>query len=259
MSVIRVTLVSVSLCVSAQGQEAGLHGEEVSTYEHYRQANRQLKGLWRMLQDRMQDSDSLGGVLQSIDRYSGNRVNKYPLIVTFVPGKNPAYKIAFEKHGHTSNLYELMPYESFLCEGDTLYITEYHNIAPGCEVVAYQLEEGRELWRTSMHHKQPLGASGYFTNVQISFGGDMWARKGLESDRLVFVVGSESFCEYAEVLDADTGNSLALWHYRVGFSANRGEGIDQDGIPLPHDWQGGSPEPSEGIDQSGERPPLSPP
>ncbi len=41
---------------------------------------------------------------------------------------------------------------------------------------------------------------------------------GVKGDAII-ITGSESYCDYIEVLDAKTGKSLAIRNYRIGFGS----------------------------------------
>ena len=110
-------------------------------------------------------------------------------------------------------------YSSFQVEGDLLFFADYLSDGPGCAVAAYSLATGKEVWRTTLHQKQPQGASGYRNrvNILLNSGYALPDKKQKGAGSTLQITGSESYCDYVEVLDATTGASLAIKHYRVGF------------------------------------------
>ena len=105
---------------------------------------------------------------------------------------------------------------SFAAAENILFFAEYEPDVSGCTVVAYDLSSGRQLWRTKLHHKQPSGASAYRNRVSVSIP-DSRVFADKDNQHAVIVNGSESYCDYIEVLDAKTGEMLAIKNYRVGF------------------------------------------
>jgi hypothetical protein len=105
---------------------------------------------------------------------------------------------------------------AYAAKGNDLYFAEYSPDAAGCTVIAYDLATGKEQWRSKLHQAQPQGHSGYgnLVSVRISSKGE----GGEEAeDSAIVIVGNESYCDYTEVLDRETGESLAIKNYRVGF------------------------------------------
>jgi hypothetical protein len=110
-------------------------------------------------------------------------------------------------------------YSSFRVEGDLLFFADYLPDGPGCAIAAYDLTTGKEVWRTTLHQKQPQGASAYRNrvNMLLHSGYALPTQKKKGAGSTLQITGSESYCDYIEVLDAKTGASLAIKHYRVGF------------------------------------------
>ena len=113
-------------------------------------------------------------------------------------------------------------HSSFCSKDNRLYFADYLPDAPGCSVVAYDLTSGKEVWRTKLHQEQPSGVSAYRNRASISLpDGPYVAGKGREAPGgVVQVKGSETYCDYIEVLDAKTGESLAIKNFRVGFGSS---------------------------------------
>lgn len=112
-------------------------------------------------------------------------------------------------------------YSSFRAEGNLLFFADFLPDGPGCSVAAYNLTTGKEIWRTKLHQKQPQGASAYRNRVNMILhsGYALPSKKDDGTTSTLQIMGSESYCDYVEVLDAKTGASLAIKHYRIGFGS----------------------------------------
>lgn len=89
---------------------------------------------------------------------------------------------------------------------DTLYFAHFEPTDCGCTVVAYNLDTGKLLWKTDLHAVGQVKHSAYRNEVLIGFcsGG-------------IMVTGRESYGDYVEVLDRNTGATIAHRIYRKGF------------------------------------------
>jgi hypothetical protein len=105
---------------------------------------------------------------------------------------------------------------AFTSHGNVLYFADFALSSTGCSVVAYNLTSGEELWRTRLSHEQPAGHSAYRNLVLIRMSREKEVMSETEGSAVI-VTGQESYCDYIEVLDAKTGEMLALRNYRVGF------------------------------------------
>lgn len=103
---------------------------------------------------------------------------------------------------------------SFAAGENRLFLAQYEPDFPGCTLIAYDLTSGQEIWRTKLHQKQPGGASAYRNRVSIGYF-DEGGLSDTKNEGSVLVKGSETYCDYIEVLDAKTGESIAIKHYRV--------------------------------------------
>jgi hypothetical protein len=103
----------------------------------------------------------------------------------------------------------------YAAAGNDLYFTNYSTSAAGCSVVAYDLATGKKQWKTALHQAQPGGHSAYgnIVFIRLSRNGEGGGPEG----SAIIVTGKESYCDYIEVLDRKTGESLAIKNYRVGF------------------------------------------
>lgn len=215
--------------------------------------------VWQAYRDYCFDRDPKGGVLQSVVSYLRDPFKQASLVVTCSPGKDAKFSVGWTEGGRATANFDLRANQSFVRYLDKVIISECWVDTPGCAVSAYDVASGRKLWRTETHNETPLAASGYYNNVVLTTLSPASMPKGIKSDGVVLVIGSESYCDYIEILDASNGESLALRHFRVGFSVEGGEGIDEDGIPLPRKLGGRPAEPAEVDDQRNSTPAPSDP
>lgn len=105
---------------------------------------------------------------------------------------------------------------AFVSFEDSLYFAKYSPNAMGCRILAYNLTSGKKLWETELHHEKPHGHSGYanYVTMRLSYPREI---EGEEDGAAIVITGMESYCDYVEVLDRQTGKSLAIKNYRTGF------------------------------------------
>jgi hypothetical protein len=89
-------------------------------------------------------------------------------------------------------------YSVFCTDGGILYFAHYWHSTPGCDLAAYSLTTGRELWRTKLPGVGRGPHSAYRNRVEMSRDGDR-----------INVFGRESYGSYSEVVDKNTGKVLS--------------------------------------------------
>ena len=153
-------------------------------------------------------SESDAGVMFSLSQFSGNcqirmiydPARWWRLTFRFVRDGKELVEI----EGHTKSV--------FRAEKNILYFAHFQTSSQGCVVTAHDLETGKKLWETKLNAIPRAGHSGYSNEVTMSMssrsGGD---NKG---EGVVYVVGRESFGDYMEVLDLETGKVLAHKIYK---------------------------------------------
>jgi hypothetical protein len=154
-------------------------------------------------------------LLDSLSRYRGNR----QIHLVFDAKRSDRFECRFVYKGQKIISIRGHKHSTFCSKDNRLYFADYFPDTPGCTVVAYDLTSGKELWRTKLHQEQPRGASAYRNRVKISLSSDP-AAPGQQRDEpgaVVEVRGSETYCDYIEALDAQTGTLLGIKNYRVGF------------------------------------------
>ncbi len=152
------------------------------------------------------------GIKRNLRHYSADS----KLRIVFDPARRSGLEFVFSCKNDDEIQIDGHVNSAFASVSDRLYFGKYRPNLPGCTVIAYNLNTGEKLWETALHHAQPGGATSYanFVKLRMSNAGEI--RGGIAGDAII-VSGSESFCDYTEVLDSHTGESLALKNYRVGF------------------------------------------
>ncbi len=112
---------------------------------------------------------------------------------------------------------------AFASDGKRFYLAKFHSDTTGCALIAYELATGKELWKTEMSHQRPFAHSAYANRVRVSMCLDHQI-DGETAGSTVIVTGMESYCDYVEILDSQTGEMLALKNYRTGFGRPKDSG-----------------------------------
>lgn len=81
--------------------------------------------------------------------------------------------------------------------GEVLYLADYSPIASGCTIVAHDLKQRKELWKTNLIGLGPVSHSKYHNYVDLEVEGDV-----------IVVRGKEAYGQYIEKVDAKTGKIL---------------------------------------------------
>jgi hypothetical protein len=92
----------------------------------------------------------------------------------------------------------------FTAHGGTIYMAEYHVRSTGCSVTAYNLKEGKQLWKTRLESRYRRPYSAFHNAVTIEDNGEA-----------ILVRGNEGLFRYVEYLDMKTGKTLAKREYPV--------------------------------------------
>lgn len=112
---------------------------------------------------------------------------------------------------------------AFTSYQNNLFFAKYSTDTTGCTILAYDLTTGKKHWETNLRGPKPIGHSGYANRVTIrmSIAGEV---KGESAGAAIVVNGAESYTDYIEVLDRQSGASLAVKNYRIGFGQPPGSG-----------------------------------
>ena len=87
----------------------------------------------------------------------------------------------------------------FVQQGNTLVYAQFEPSAQGCALVAVNLDSGQQLWHTVLKGVGDVAAHSEYSNRVQLYG----------SDDSIMVLGQESRGNYAEVVDLQTGKTLA--------------------------------------------------
>jgi hypothetical protein len=137
--------------------------------------------------------------------------------ITYDPERPRELEYSFVREGRAVVSYTGSIQSTFAGFGDKLYVARSSRAASGCTIKAYDLKSGEELWSTELHHARPGGHSGYRNLVTIWCSSGLEVKDEKEEGTAILIMGRESYCDYIEVLDPETGESLALKNFRVGF------------------------------------------
>jgi hypothetical protein len=156
-------------------------------------------------------TDNEIGLITSIERFRGD----YQLHIVVDPKRRGMIEYRVVRDGRVILTLQGHFDSPLLIDGGHLYFADYSPASSGCAIEAYNLDTGNREWRTELHHERPGGHSAYSNNVTMGLN-----TKGLVKDEsagsAIIVMGSESYCDYMEILDRQTGESLAIKNYRVG-------------------------------------------
>lgn len=206
--------------------KVGKHGKEAVAFDQARLAQR--RSIW---QEYLNSSPAkFNGyretMLDSLSRYRGT-----PQVHLVFDANRPfEFDYRFVHKGREIISIRGHKHSSFCSRDNRLFFADYSPDMPGCAVVAYDLISGKELWKTKLHQEQPKAVSAYRNHVKVSLTSDpsapgqQWEKPG----NVIEVRGSETYCDYIEALDAETGASLAIKNYRVGFDAPANATSDLD-------------------------------
>ena len=92
----------------------------------------------------------------------------------------------------------------FFLNGDVLVYAAFHPSSTGCAVVAYDLKNGKQLWKTALTGLGPIRHFRYSNSVNLD----------IINNDAVRVFGSESAGQYLEIVDLKTGNTVGHRKYK---------------------------------------------
>lgn len=103
--------------------------------------------------------------------------------------------------GHSQSVFRI---------GDnTVYFAHFSPTKTGCAVAAYDLDNGKEVWRTELEGIGKVSHEQYRNRITIDLP-DKDDKRG----HVVWITGNETSGDYVEVLDRKTGKQLAHRVYR---------------------------------------------
>ncbi len=114
--------------------------------------------------------------------------------------------------GHTESVFRTFD--------DKLYMANFA-MSPGCTVSAFDLSNGKTLWKTQdISGLRQGGASGYTNQVLMRLSRFNEVPDEIEGAVLI-IMGHEEFGDYITVVDRETGLQLAHKIYSTGFGPSK--------------------------------------
>jgi hypothetical protein len=126
----------------------------------------------------------------------------YQIELIRAPGKFNELTIRFVKDGKTICSWLGHEHSVFAERHDILVYALFSEASQGCTLIAVNLKNGEELWRTDLK-AIPLKAHSGYSNAM-----NLHAEEGI-----VTAWGHESFGNYVEIVDINTGKLLAHREY----------------------------------------------
>jgi len=128
---------------------------------------------------------------------------KWGITFKFVQGDKELLTI----QGHTKS--------AFRTEHNVLYFAHFPPWSSGCVVTAHDLGTGRKLWETRLSAVGTPQHSAYRNKVTMGLSSLTGTEE--KDEGIVSITGRESYGDYVEILDRETGKVLAHKVYRQGF------------------------------------------
>jgi hypothetical protein len=120
-------------------------------------------------------------------------------------------KVIFTFKGHKHSVFKM--------HGEVLYYPVFHFSSSGCQIVAYDLKRGKELWKTSLKGIGPVQHSAYRNLITLDV-----------NDDVVTVNGHESLGDYIEFLDRNSGKTVGHRTYNMRFKRKRNSAEPKDAL-----------------------------
>ncbi len=92
----------------------------------------------------------------------------------------------------------------FSLQGDILVYAAFHPNSTGCAVVAYDLKNKKQLWKTSLKGLGPIAHFRYSNSVNLE----------IVNNDAIRVFGNESAGQYLEIVDLKTGMTVGHRTYK---------------------------------------------
>jgi hypothetical protein len=92
----------------------------------------------------------------------------------------------------------------FALSGDVLVYADFHPNRNGCSLIAFDLKQKKQLWKTDLKGLGPIPHSRYANAVTLEFIDNATVR----------VFGNESAGKYLEIVDINTGKTVGHRTYK---------------------------------------------
>ena len=119
--------------------------------------------------------------------YKVSAVDADPYSKTIIVKKDGSERFRFEGHNETP----------FIIKNDVLFYISHNPGDTGCTLVAVDLKEKSELWKTSLKALGPIDHFKYSNRINMD-----------SDDRVIVVQGFESAGKYLEYVDMKTGKTV---------------------------------------------------
>lgn len=128
--------------------------------------------------------------------------------ITYDPTRRSRLEFKFLREAKEILFLEGHAHSVFRSEDNVLYFARYHPWGSGGSVAAYDLKTGRQLWHSPLKGIGAVEHSAYRNLVNMGLG-----------PKAVSIQGHESYGDYLEILDRESGKRLAHRVFREGFEA----------------------------------------
>lgn len=108
------------------------------------------------------------------------------------------FKVRILSSGEELCAFDAHPLTVFIRKEHMLYVADFHYISTGCSIIAFDLKQRKQLWKTNLKGLELKGNDKYSNAVNLQY----------EKDQLI-VYGKESAGRYIETLDPATGKTLS--------------------------------------------------
>jgi hypothetical protein len=158
--------------------------------------------------DSFQFSESDASLLFALSQFGG----KCQINMVYDPAKWWQITFKFVKDG--KELFEIVGHTKsvFRTEKNVLYFANFSTSSQGCTVTAHDLATGKQLWVTKLNAIPLAGHSAYSNEVTMGLSSLTGTEE--KEEGIVSITGRESYGDYIEILDRETGKILAHKVYR---------------------------------------------
>jgi hypothetical protein len=165
---------------------------------------------WQNVLDRgsFRFSESDASVLFALSQFGG----KCQIHMIYDPAKWWSITFKFVKDGKELLTIDGHTKSVFCADKNILYFAHFSTSSQGCVVTAHDLETGKKLWETELN-ALPLATHSSYSN-EVTMGLSNLTGTEMEGEGIVSVTGHESYGDYIEILDRETGKILAHKVYR---------------------------------------------
>ena len=172
------------------------------------------KEAWQKVleRDKFRFDESNGGVLFSISQFRAD----CEVHMIFNPKKWFKMTFKFVRDGKDILTLEGHTGSAFRTAGNVMYFAHVPLGTSGCTVTAHDMTTGKKLWETKLGAVGNPPHSAYNNRVTMGLS-HLFELDKKKGEGIVSITGRESYGDYVEILDRETGTVLAHKIYRQGF------------------------------------------